>query len=153
MFIRNLKISRWILAPELALCFVPLTMVWVESLFGMSGLIHLNSDIIQWYFSSTTGTIMLVTMIAAVILGLLGPLGLILALRLIVSSRSLPARLPFVVLIAGPVLLGTIYLTSWLLMGTELGIDYWRGLILISLLPALGATHMLYLNPVIPGRQ
>jgi hypothetical protein len=148
MMIGNLKISRWILAPEMALCFVPLTLVWYDGLFGMSGIIRLNPDIVHQYFlNSATGTIVLIMMFAAAMLGLAGPLGLLTAFRMIVQGR-LPARTGLLTVIAaGPVLLGCIYITGWLLTATTLRFDYWAGLLLCSLLQALGAAHLWHLNP------
>src|SRR5437868_15413775 len=32
VFIGNLKVSRWILVPEMLLCFVPLTVLWLDAI-------------------------------------------------------------------------------------------------------------------------
>ena len=145
MITGNLKISRWILAPELLFCFVPLTLAWFDGIFGMSGIIRLNMEIIQQYFiNSTTGTLVLIMMLALAILGVLGPVALFAACRLIVTGRSLPRNLPAMVLITGPIVLGVIYVTGWLLTGTEIRFDHWGGILLFSILPALGAAHMYY---------
>jgi hypothetical protein len=80
MFVGNLRISRWVLTAEMLLCFVPLTMGWLDAIGGDSGIVRLNMDIVQKYFLDVRGgTLVLVTMMAGAILGVLGPIGLLVA--------------------------------------------------------------------------
>ena len=152
MIIGNLKISRWVLTPELLFCFTPLTLAWYDSIFGTSGIIQLNPEIVQRYFlNSTTGTIALIIMVTLSVLGIFGPLGLVIAIRTIAQGRCLTDKRLLIALCTMPVLLGAIHFTSWLLMGTSIKFDHWAGLILVSLLPALGAVHMRYLSPSVSG--
>jgi len=147
MIIGNLKISRWVLTPELLFCFTPLTLVWYDSIFGTSGIVQLNSEIVQRYFlNSTTGTIALIIMVTLSILGIFGPLGLVIAIRTIVQGRCLTSKHLLIALCTMPLSLGAIHFAGWLLMGTTIRFDHWAGLILASLLPALGAMHMYYLH-------
>ena len=146
MIIGNLKISRWLLAIEMIFCFIPLTFVWFDMLFGSSGVIQLNLEIIQMYFiNSTTGQVMLVTMLSMSLVGILGPVGLIAAFRSILSGRSIYGSIFNRIQISGPIVLGMIYLSGWLLTPTALRFDHFGFLLLCSILPALGAAHIYYL--------
>ena len=159
MFAANLKISGWIFLPEMLLCFVPLTLDWLDVIGGSSGIIQLNGNIIQKYFlHAPGGTYVLVTMIAGAVLGTLGPLGLIAAFRLIVSGRRPPSRWFRAALVAGPAVYGLLTLVTRLAIsgtgalgfGAVDSFDFWSGVLLLSVLPSLGAVHMLYLAPKRP---
>jgi hypothetical protein len=123
MLAANLKISRWILLPEMLLCFVPLTLDWLDVIAGSSGIIQLNGHIIQKYFlHAPGGTFALVTMIAGAVLGTLGPLGLTAAFRLIVSGRRPGSRWFRAALVAGPAVYGLLTTNS----GNSIG-NRWYG--------------------------
>lgn len=144
----NLKISRWILVPEMLLCFVPLTIGWLDSVGGASGIIRLNMEIIQKYFFGVPGgTAALAMMVSGAILGVLGPVGLIAAMRLIALGRPI-SRWLGTTLIVGPVLLGGTIVVARFIMDSELAVS--REMVLICVLPALGAAHMLHLGPRTP---
>jgi hypothetical protein len=156
VFIGNLKVSRWILAPEMLLCFVPLTVLWLDAIGGSSGIIRLNGDVIQRYFlDARGGKFALVTMIAGVILGTLGPLGLTAAFRLIVFGRTPSSRWFRTALVAGPILYGILTLITRVAIGgtgslrfeAVVSFDLWSSILLLSALPSLGAAHMLRLVP------
>jgi len=156
VLIGNLKVSRWILVPEMLLCFVPLTVLWLDAIGGSSGIIRLNGDVIQRYFlDARGGTLALVTMIAEVILGTLGPLGLTAAFRLIVFGRTPSRRWFRTALVAGPNILGILTLITRVAIGgpgslrfeAVVSFDLWSGILLLSALPSLGAAHMLRLVP------
>jgi hypothetical protein len=160
MFVGNLKISSWVLAPEMLLCFVPLTMSWLDAIGGESGIVRLNMDIIQKYFIAVRGgTIELVVMIAGAILGALGPVGLLAAFRLIVLG--LPMRSPWLrsALVFGPIVCGVLTIVARLAIGGTAAFsfrsvdafDFSSGIFLLSALPALGAVHMLRLGPPSSG--
>src|SRR5690606_8296946 len=149
MDVGNLRISRWVLAPEFALCFAPLTFGWLDVLFGMSGVVRLDWDIVERYFLAVPGGLTALSTIAAqAVLGVLGPIGLWFALRLVVLNRPLrnralgAAMAAAVALIAigvpgNPATLGS--------CGTEW--DVARALTLFAFPPAAGVLPLLY-----PGR-
>jgi hypothetical protein len=154
MFTANLKVSRWILVPEMLLCFVPLTILWLDAVGASSGLIRLSGELLHKYFLGAPGGIFaLIAMLAGAVLGTLGPLGLIAAFRLVVAGRRPGGRWFRAALIAGPALYGALALAArWAMGGTgALGFDasdsfdFWSGILLLSALPSLGAVHMLYL--------
>jgi hypothetical protein len=156
MFADCLKISRWILAPEMLLCFTPLTIGWLDGIGGDSGIVRLNLDIIQKYFLGVPGgTLVLITMIVGAVLGALGPIGLIAAFRLIVLRRPMQTWWLRTALVVGPLLCGTLTIASRLAIGgfdafsvrSVDAFDFWSGILLLSTLPALGAAHMLRLGP------
>jgi hypothetical protein len=159
MLATDLKISRWIFLPEMLLCFVPLTLDWLDVIAGSSGIIQLNGNIIQKYFlHAPGGSFALVTMIARAVMGTLGPLGLATAFRLIVSGRGPGSRWFRAALVTGPAVYGLLTLLTRLALGGAgaLGFDavdsfdFWSGVLLLSVLPSLGAVHMLYLAPKRP---
>jgi hypothetical protein len=146
MITRNLKIARWIFLPEILLCFVPLSIAWRDSIFGGSGVIRLNGDLIHRYFIGVPGgELVLLWMISTAILGALGPVGLI-AGFLAVLGRPLRTRWLCTALVIGPILYGVLVVISRFAVAgpaasfTE--VDFWRALVLLSALPALGAAHM-----------
>lgn len=145
MLIGNLKVSRWVLGPELVLCFTPLTFVWLDGIFGVSGIIRLNYGIVQeYFFSSSVGTFSLLMMISTAIFGISGPLSFILAMRIILLNRQLPGNNTGVVLITGPLVLGVIHITCWLLIGIDFRIDHYAGILMVSILPSLGVAHLFH---------
>jgi hypothetical protein len=162
MLTGNLKISRWILLPEMLLCFVPLTIGWLDAIGGNSGIVRLNGDVIQKHFLQVPGgTVILAALIAGAILGVLGPLGLTAAFRLVVSGHPPRNRWLRTALVAGPVAYGVLTLVIRVALGgaDALGFDaadsfdFWSGVLLLSALPALGAVHMLRLAPQSPPKS
>jgi hypothetical protein len=154
MLTGNLKISRWILVPEMLLCFVPLTFGWLDAVGGSSGIMRLNGDIIDRQFlHGPGGTLVLVALIAAAVLGALGPLSLGAALRWIVSGRPPGSRWFRAALVAGPAIYGALTLATRLVTGGTGALafdavdsfDFWSGVLLLSVLPSLGAAHLLRL--------
>jgi hypothetical protein len=152
MLTGNLKISRWILVPEMLLCFVPLTIGWLDAIGGGSGIIRLSGDVIQTRFLHVPGgAFALVALIAGAVLGVLGPLSLATALRLVVSGRPPGSRWFRAALVAGPAVYGVLTLVTRLAIGGTGALaldaadsfDFWSGILLLSALPSLGAAHML----------
>ena len=152
----DLKISRWLLAPEMLLCFAPLTLLWLDGIDGTSGLLRLNGAVIHKYFIGVPGgTAFLISMIAGVVLATIGPIALLAAFRTILLRTPIKNAALRVALIAAPILYG---LMSVMLRALETGaatfdfasadaFDFWSGIFLLSILPALGAVHLLRLSP------
>jgi hypothetical protein len=161
MITGNLKISPWILGPEMLLCFVPLSIGWRDAVFGGAGITRLSTEVIQQYFIGVPGgRIALAMMIAGAILGLLGPLGLVAAFRLVVLDHALRIRWLRVALVAGPLLYGALTLVFRFAMGGLVAFsinavdafDYWSGLLLLSVLPAAGAAHLFLNGPTLADK-
>jgi hypothetical protein len=159
MLVGNLKISKWVLAPEMLLCFVPLTFAWRDAIVGDSGILRLNIDIIQTYFIGRPGgEIELAAMIAGAVVSVLGPIGLIVAFRLIVLGRPIRRRWLRRALVIGPVLWGLLTMSAHFALGGLAAFsfrsldafDFWSGILFLSALPALGAAHMLGVSPTGP---
>lgn len=152
----DLKISRWLLAPEMLLCFVPLSLLWLDGIDGSSGLLRLNSAAIHKYFIGVPGgTAFLVSMLAGVLLATIGPIALLAAFRMILLRRPITNAWLRIALIAAPILYG---LVSVALRAVEMraatfdfatadAFDFWSGIFLLSVLPVLGAAHLLRLSP------
>jgi hypothetical protein len=152
----DLKISRWLLAPEMLLCFVPLSLLWLDGIDGSSGLLRLNGAAIHKYFVGVPGgTALLVSMYAGVVLATVGPMALVAAFRMIVLRTPINSAWLRMALLAAPTLYG---LMSIGLRAMESGaaafdpasadaFDFWSGIFLLAVLPALGAAHLLKLSP------
>jgi hypothetical protein len=96
----------------------------------------------------------LVTIIVEGILGMLGPIGLILAFRLIAFNRPIRNRSLGTVLVVGCVLLGVVYMASQLILGSRATLLEQAGpLVLFAVLPAVGAMHMTHLGSRAPDRE
>lgn len=154
MLAPNLKVSRWILIAEMLLCFVPLTVLWLDAVSASSGLVQLHGDVARnYFFHAPGGRFALATTLAGAILGTLGPLSLIAAFRFVVAGRFPSSRWLPAALIAGPALYGVLTLLARLAMAGTGGFgfgaldsfDFWSGILLLSALPSLGALHMRYL--------
>jgi hypothetical protein len=150
----NLKISRWLLAPEMMLCFLPLTLLWLDGIDGASGLLRLSRATLEKNFiGAPGGTLFLVTMLAGVLFATIGPVGIITAVRAILWRQ--PVNHPWLrrALVAAPLLYGVVALAA---RAAELGVgglldfnvsdafDFWSGMFLLSVLPALGAAHLIH---------
>src|SRR5690606_38100402 len=136
---------RWVLVPEMARCFVPLTFFWWVTLFGDSGLIRLDADVVQRNFIGVPGGVaVLAALTFSGVLGVLGPIGLLAALRLIALSRSIRSSVLAGALVAGPLVLGVIYVAT---LGARTGmLEAAGGLLLLFVLPAIGAAHLYHLG-------
>jgi hypothetical protein len=152
----KLKISPWILCPELMLCFVPLSIGWLDAVFSGSGVTRLNFDVIQRYFlSAPGGPIALAMMIALAFFGVLGPVGLIAAFRLVVLGHPMRTRWLRTAMVVGPLFYGVLTLMFRFAVGGSVAFnfnavdafDYWSGVLLLSFLPAVGAVHIILFGP------
>jgi hypothetical protein len=153
MNLGNLRVSRFVLALEMALCFVPMTFGWVDVVVGNSGVAWLDPASIQrYYLGDTEGVAALAKMFAGALIGVLGPLGLILAARYIVFGRALQRGWLSSALIGGPILLGVIYVAANLATDTRWWPSWIGFYVMFVALPALGAAHLLYLGRAQPAR-
>lgn len=156
----DLKISRWLLAPEMLLCFAPLTLLWLDGIDGRFGLLRLNGALLHQYFIDVPGgTALLISRLAGIVLATIGPIALMLALRVILRRGPIKNAGLRVALLAAPILYG---LMSVMLRAIESGaaafdptavdaFDFWSGIFLLSILPALGALHLLRLSAAHPA--
>lgn len=143
MMIGKLRISKWVLALEMACCFVPLTLFWLLILFDGS----VNPEVLKQYFVAPDGIIVLVYLLSMAVLGVFGPIGLFIAFRHIALGRSVRNRQPGVMLIAGPMLLGVVYVGSTLVLGGPGRLIPWLGgVLLFAILPVVGAAHLRFLG-------
>jgi hypothetical protein len=155
MLASNLKMPQWVLIPEMLLCFVPLTLGWLDAMLatvGIFGVVRLNGQID--FATVHGGALALAPIVAGAVLGALGPLGLVAAYRLIVLRHQTSARWIRYALIAAPLLYGVLILITQLIIGgtSALGFDsadslhFWSAILLLSALPTLGAAHMFRLG-------
>ena len=155
----DLKIPRWLLTPEMLLCFLPLTLLWLDGIDGGSGLLRLNRELIQKHFIAVPGgSVFLFALISGVILATIGPIALVAALRLIIWGRPVRSAWLRTALVAAPILYGVIALLARIVdlgdaafsVAASDGFDFWSGIVLLSVLPALGAAHLLRFSARLP---
>jgi energy-converting hydrogenase Eha subunit A len=131
---------------------LPLTLLWLDGIDGGSGLLRLDRASIQKYFIGVPGgTVFLIALISGVILAAIGPIALVAALRLIVWGRPIRNAWLRGAIVAAPILYGAMALlarvggAAFSAAATD-AFDFWSGIILLSVLPALGAAHLLRLS-------
>ena len=146
----DLRIARPLLAAELALCFAPLTIGWLDGIAAAARLLGDGATGLERLLADGAAP----TVATLVLGGALGPLGLLAALRFVAWARPVRIKALRVALVAGPTLLGAGLLAARLGAGVELlgarsadAFDFWSGLVLLSALPVLGALHLLHLGP------
>lgn len=147
----NLQISRGLLFLELLVCFAPITLGWWDAVFGPSGVLGLNQSIVQEHFSATPlSRVILGMMIGAAVIGLIGPIGLLLASRAVVTGAGLRSRTLGIAMIAGIAL----YIAASILLRMLFGPGAYAAtlsfIVLIGALPALGTAHLMYLSRAEP---
>jgi hypothetical protein len=151
MDLGTLRVSRLILVLEMALCFVPITFVWVDLVVGSSGVAWLDPESVQSYLGTTQGVAALAKMLAGALIGALGPLGLVVALRCVVLGRGLKRGLVSSALITGPIALGVVYVAANLASDTRFTASWAGFYVLFVALPVAGALHLLYLGHALPA--
>lgn len=143
----DLRISRGVLLLELLVCFAPITLAWWDAMFGSFGVLALNQNIVQEQFLATPlGRVLLSMMVGAAIIGLVGPIGLLLASRKAVTGVGLQSRALGITMIAGVSLFVAASLLLRLFSGPGAYAATPSFILLIGILPALGIAHLMYLS-------
>jgi hypothetical protein len=120
-------LSRWVLCVEMFCFLVMPTLGFFDVLTPP-------------YYTPLRATIFILSM------ALLGPVGLAVAFKIVVLNRpELPAAAAWAlrILAAWALLADLMYLLA---SNGAMELDWWRGYILIALLPALAAIHLIYLS-------
>jgi hypothetical protein len=148
MNLGTLRVSRCVLTLEMAMCFVPLTLGWLDIVFGRSGIARLDAALITAYFlQAPSGATMLTLVLIEAIVGVIGPVGAVLALRVIALNRPLRGDSLSKLLVHASILIGVVLLAQTLLLDSMAGIAEVAGvLVLFSALPAAGFAHLSYLG-------
>jgi len=128
MNVSALRVSRWLLVLEWLVCFGPLTLLWMAAVRFIGTGAGASSDLV-----------------AAMLLGALGPIALIVALIGTVFPGAFPRRWLIKSLLLGFFVLGAMQLLA---MGKTLGFRWfaydWSLVVLLAALPLLGCLHLLY---------
>ncbi len=148
-------LTPWVLFLELMLCFVPLTYGWLDATFGASGVVHLNSEVIDRYLLEVpvSGGI-IALMIAGACVGVIGPIGLALAGRAVFAGAGPTNRIAGTIMIAAVALFGLASIVLRLVAGKGAYAATPDFLILIVVLPIVGIAHLMWMargapaNPV-----
>ena len=138
----DLKISNWIAAPEMLLCFAPFTLGWIDAARALGNLAGGSG-------SASAGTVL--PAIAALLLATTGPVGLLAACRALLVGPPSRARWLPGALVVGSIVNGLVLVAVAVMDGGAFGspgdFNFWSGLVLLSALPALGAAHLPLLYP------
>lgn len=146
MRIGTLRVSRGILLLELVACFLPMTLGWWDTVFGRFGLSQMNLTVIREYFlHSPLGASILAMMIGAAVIGLVGPIGLLLTSRVVTTGTGLRNRRLGLVMIAGVACFAIASIALRVLNGPGAYAATFSFILLIAVLPALGIAHLIYL--------
>lgn len=136
----TLRVSRWVLGLEMIMCFLWLTLMFVALAtrglyFGFTGLLPMD----EWFFTMLSITVV-------------GPIGIVVAFRLVVLGRRLTSPVTKVVLcilaawpifaFAGEVL----NRGGWLAGRPGAQAEALGLMVLFAFLPALGIAHLVYLS-------
>ena len=117
----SLSVARWVLGLEVLVCLGPVTVLWV----------------VTAYVLGTTG-VMTVSVLVPTAIATVGPIGLLLAMRLVVMRRAVPPQL-FAVLASVFAVLAVLQITG---VATPWFAFDWRVWLLDSVLPGLACAHL-----------
>jgi hypothetical protein len=89
----DLRVSRWVMLVESLGAFGPLCLGWYTLVFISPGLLHLNGAMIDGFVRSVAGGGFIIAMtIVGGVVGLVGPVGIFLGLRYVLTGRALENR-------------------------------------------------------------
>jgi hypothetical protein len=121
------SLPRWVLALEMLVCFLPLTLLFSSVILtGLHGGFTLQTCLL--YCSGAV----------------LGPLGLVAALRSIFFKSMSRATIAGLCLLAAWTIAA--YAAQVLTFGQSHLSDWWREIVIIAVLPALAVIHLVFIN-------
>ena len=141
----NYRVSRWVMLVETLGAFGPLTHAWWLASFDQPGILTLAPEVIERLYMHYPGSgFILTTCYVMAVVGLLGPIGLFLGLRYVLTGQGIRNRALGWALAAIPMV---VYLSVGV-MGYFVGPDDWRfdplaGTTLLALLPAVVLWHLM----------
>jgi hypothetical protein len=158
----NLTISRWVLVPEMVLCFLPLTLAFVGSIYEVKDIAQLDATHLHKYFlADASGWILLLsTPLVVLTTAIGGPVSLAVTAWYVGQRRGLRAGWLGQAMVAAPLLMGLGLIILRISNGGLAAFgpnrvdafDFYGGLMLLSVLPALGAVHLRRLFANAAGR-
>lgn len=141
----TLGVSRWIFAFEM-LCFVPLTIGWWDALAGDSGVVRLNGEIISRYFlDDAHSQFILAMMLANTVIGIIGPIGLLLGGRFLLTGQGLRARSAGFAMIGALLVAGAAWIVARVAWGDGAYAASFSSMLLLVILPAAVIWHLMEL--------
>jgi hypothetical protein len=149
------RVSRWVMLVESIGSFGPLALAWIEIVFSRPlGLVHLTDEIVARYFlADPGGRYILGELFVNSVIGLLGPVGLFLGLRYVLTGRGIESRILGWTMAAIPVvanLVGTIAGKLWGPSDFEVLLTF---TFLFAWLPALVILHLTWLGRTVPPTE
>jgi hypothetical protein len=114
----NFRVSRWVMLVETIGAFGPLTLAWWAITFGQPGLVRMTPAIVEKVFMHWPGGPYIFAMqIVGGVIGLLGPIGLFLGLRFVITGVALRNRALALTLIGSPIVAHVVGTTAGFLVG------------------------------------
>ena len=147
----EVNVSRGVLAMEWIFCFGFLSLWGIVEILDIPGLASGNLEQLAAYLSQR-GPAAAVAGGLELLVSMLGPIGLLLALRYISSGRGLRNRTFATAAISTLLLSGALVMGLHAWQGSTVGFD-WRGLTLLALLPAFGYWHLDQVSRSDDGRR
>jgi len=129
MSVGSLRISRWMLALESLICFLPVTLLGVGVVFATEA-------------GNKPEILALVLLSAAAI----GPIGLSVAFRIVVLQRTHLSRIAVAVMCVFAAWTLLAYFGTMITVSRLEATQWWREAFLIALLPAIGAAHLAFVS-------
>ena len=152
----NYRVARWVMLVESVGAFGPLTLGWWEVTFGASGLLRLSPAIIEKHFMSVPGGPYILSMqIAGGIIGLLGPVGLFLGLRYVLTGRGLLNRGLGWTFVAIPIAAHVLGTLAGFIVGPQdfayTAFGFWFYTVMLTAVPAAVFWHLMALARPTPS--
>ena len=148
----DFRISHWVMVVETLGCFGFMALGWFDVTFGPSGLVRHNWEIVTKNYLGYPGGAFIFSMIMlGSIVGLVGPIGLYLGARYIVTGRGLANRALARVLIAAPLVYVVAFCVGYFVGPPDWQADLALGVMCV-LRPVAGIAHLAWLaKPVSPA--
>jgi hypothetical protein len=147
----NYRVSRWVMLVEALGAFGPLTIGWWEVTFGGSGLARLSPAIIEKAFMHFPGGPYILAMqIVGGVLGILGPIGLFLGLRYVLTGQGIRNRRAGWALIALPIVAHVAGTIAGYLVGpadfSYSSFGFWFYTVMLTAVPVAVVWHLMALE-------
>jgi hypothetical protein len=121
----KLDVPRWLLCVEILVCLAPLTLLWTIAMYM----------VVVAKASATS-------IVVPTVIGTIGPIGLLLALRLVVMRRPVTGTSFAILSFCFAVLAALLYLAP----GVTWFASDWRVWMLISVLPCVACAHLAFIR-------
>jgi hypothetical protein len=150
MKVGTLRIPGWVMFVEAIGAFAPLTASWYAVALDQPGVLHYSWRTISTHYLPFPGGPYVIAMLyAAVVVGLLGPIGLFFGLRYVVTGRGIASRMLGYSLVILPLLSVLVGIIAGYFVGpADFGVEWSHivGFFGFILIPMACVLHLMYLE-------